>query len=78
MKNKGDTLELKTNDGMYGEFLVHELTYRFRNLDVRFKIHDKFLFPFSDDNSKYCRIQYNLLLNGESFNTFYLIYFQMF
>lgn len=78
MKNRGDTLELKTDDGLYGEFLVHKLILKFRSLEVRFKIRDKFLFPFSDDNSKYCRIQYNLLLDGESFNTFYLIHFQFF
>lgn len=50
MKNRGDTLELKTDDGLYGEFLIHELTLKFRSLEVRFKIHDKFLFLFSDDN----------------------------
>lgn len=29
MKKKGDTLELKADDDLYGEFLVHELNLRF-------------------------------------------------
>lgn len=43
MKNRGDTLELKTDDGLYGEFLVYKLTLKFRSLEVRFKICDKFV-----------------------------------
>jgi hypothetical protein len=46
MKNRGDTLELKTDDGLYGELLVQELSLRFTTSDVRFKIHEKCMLPF--------------------------------
>lgn len=38
MKKKGDTLELKTNDVLYGESFSRELFFIFKRLVVRFKI----------------------------------------
>ena len=43
MKNRSDILELKTDDGLYGEVLVHKLIYRVSTLDVRFKTHENFV-----------------------------------
>jgi hypothetical protein len=37
MKQKGDTVELKANDVLYGESFSHELFFIFKRLDVRFK-----------------------------------------